>query len=519
MSLPLAKHRSECFNYLVILGIVILVLGFAVAPLHGAQQSLPWAPVQVIPGYHPETEPPVLIADQNRRVHAFSSQWIGEENNSQSVRAIVYNQWSLDNGWTEPNIIILSPVKEARLLDIHLDQVGIMHVLFFGGDGTTADIYYSRAPAVNAGRAAAWSEPIMIGQGAEDPEDGAIVGDDQGNLLILYSGNREGHGWYPIDSSDGGDTWSEPELFFPTSSNTLWPFYLRYHIDGAGLLHAVWSVNDVENHGQAIYYAQYDFDDNAWTAPTPVAETQDPDGLGTQAPTITKHNGNLFMMYYESTSGKQLFIQSKDDGQNWSNPAAPFPHVGLNGPASFVEDTNGVLHLFWGQRITGGGTDGSDLHGMWHSVWQGDHWSSYDALVSGQKIKDQVGYTSFDPNTARPVISQGNVILVAWRTDRGSKGNGVWYSYRILDAPELPVSPLPLPSSVEDVPAEPPPDQASPEVEIGTSSTVIPVDDIGDDQVDPADNTALGTLFISLVLVILISGIIVVFQIIRFGSL
>lgn len=405
-----------------------------------AQGSTSWTTPRTIPGFHHETEPPILIADQNRTVHAFTYQFV-DEFSDEPARVIVYNQWSLNGGWTEPNDILLSPLGQARLLDVFLDDAGMMHLIFFGGDGDSAHIFYSKAPATDAGQATAWSEPVLIGPGAEDPESGAIASDDQGNLVVLFSGNRNGHGFYQISSSDNGDTWSRSEIIFPTFSDKLWPVYLKFLLTSSGRLHAVWSVNDQANHGQAIYFSSYDFGDNDWSDAIKLAETQG--DLGTQAPSIIEYNGSLFAMYYNSNSGKQLFIRSGDDGRTWSEPIAPFPHVGLNGPGAFVIDSSGQLHFLWGQRVTLDVI--GQLNGMWHSTWNEleDRWSPYETVVSGEKIIDHEGDTAFDPNTARPVVVQGNVLLVTWRTDRGSKGNGVWYSYAELATPELPVVPLP----------------------------------------------------------------------------
>jgi hypothetical protein len=49
-----------------------------------------WTAPKTIPGYHPETWPPILMADQKRTVHAFSSQWVGEGENQ--ARVIMYNR-------------------------------------------------------------------------------------------------------------------------------------------------------------------------------------------------------------------------------------------------------------------------------------------------------------------------------------------------------------------------------------------------------------------------------------------
>jgi hypothetical protein len=38
-----------------------------------------WSPPQTVPGYGDETNPPVRVADQNRTVHAFTSQRLGKK--------------------------------------------------------------------------------------------------------------------------------------------------------------------------------------------------------------------------------------------------------------------------------------------------------------------------------------------------------------------------------------------------------------------------------------------------------
>jgi hypothetical protein len=132
---------------------------------------------------------------------------------------------------------------------------------------------------------------------------------------------------------------------------------------------------------------------------------------------------------------------SNDGGKTFGNPVRPFPnHVGRNGPVSFAVDSQGTLYGFFGQRIAGGFDGSIDLHGMWQTVWQGNNWGPVTPVVSGPFSQ------SFDPGDATPAISQGNVILLTWRTDPGRDITGTWYTYRTLDVPELPVTPLAAPA-------------------------------------------------------------------------
>jgi hypothetical protein len=124
-----------------------------------------------------------------------------------------------------------------------------------------------------------------------------------------------------------------------------------------------------------------------------------------------------------------------------------FPrHVGANGSLSLVIDSASTLHLFFGQRITGS----PDIHGMWHSTYMNGRWLEPDALVRGPLVIDKTGSNGFDPFEAHAVIVQGNVILITWITERGNNGNGVWFSYKLLDSKEIPAVPVPLTSPQEN---------------------------------------------------------------------
>ena len=412
------------------------------APHLASNQSL-WSPPQTIPLYHTETWPPVLIADQNRTVHAFSSQWLTLED-SLPMLVVFYNQWTLERGWTIPVDIIILPGMEARLTDAHLDKNGILHVVFWGGDSTGADIYYSNAPVSMAGMASAWSLPLVIGRTAGDPENAVFTEDSQGNLYIIYTGQAIGNGLYVVKSQNGGESWSAASPIY--SARSAAPIISQVQtLEGAsGTLHVIWGVYNLLSQGRGIYYS-HSTDGIEWSEPTLIADVQD--GLGTQTPKLMEHDTKLVTLY--NVALKIIMRSSSDEGKTWDDPSVIFPrHVGVNGTISLVTDSNNDLHLFFGQRIPGR----PDIHGMWHSTFENDRWTEPEGIVKGPKVYDLEGYTAFDPNTARAIVSQGNVILVTWRTDPGSKGNGVWFSYKKLDGPELPVTPWPdVASNISEV--------------------------------------------------------------------
>jgi hypothetical protein len=431
----IGRRPLIAFGSIGLVTIVLITVGISNLTV-AAQQITQWPPKQRIPDFHPETWPPFLIADQNRTVHAFSSQWSTTDEGA-SVQAIMYNQWTLEGGWTPPIDILLSPLKNSAWIGggAYLDQSGMMHIAFFGGDETEANIYYSRAPALRAGQAPAWSKPDLVGEAASSPAVVALVGDDEGNLAIVYSGRKEGWGLYTTYSTDGGDTWTEPAPTFLTYDE-LFPFILKLSRGPSGLIHAVWDVRDVGGNGRQINYASLNIRDRQWSEPVALAEVQT--GYGVLIPTVVEYQGDVIVAY----SGVTI-RRSSDGGRTWTEPLSPFRQVGVNGTMSFVVDSNDNLHLLWAQRITGS----PDIHGVWHSVWQGgDRWSVPEAVFSNPRIVDELGDKYFDPYEVRAVASQGNVLLVTFREDPGAGNSGVWYSYTTLNTPELPVVPVPSPS-------------------------------------------------------------------------
>jgi hypothetical protein len=432
----------------LLFGLMLVFVSFnQQLPSHLFQsQSGQWSIPQTIPLYTLDSDPPILIADQNQTVHALSSQWRG------GSRVIVYNQWVYERGWTSPTDIIFFPNGEARLTDAYLDESGILHVVFWGGDNTSANIYYSKAPVELADDAHAWTLPFQIGSNASDPANAVFAEDSQGTLFVAFTGLTFGSSIYIVESRDGGENWTDPTPLFFALADAPIISYLQMMTGKSGQLHAIWGVYTPTAQGRGVYYTQSS-DGIEWSEPVRLAEAQD--GLGLQKPTIFEYNDTFFLVYNKSL--KIMMRRSSDQGATWDEPALGFPrHVGVNGDMALVVDSNNGLHLFFGQRITGT----PDIHGMWHSLYVNNRWTEPEAIIKGPLIVDLIGNKGFDPNFARAAVSQGNVILLTWRTDPRSKGNGVWYSYKKVDAPELPAVPLPtaaglFPSPVVGEPLSP----------------------------------------------------------------
>ncbi|MEZ4867705.1 MAG: hypothetical protein R3C14_40645 [Caldilineaceae bacterium] len=401
-----------------------------------------WTLRKQIHGIHELADTPYLVADQNQTVHAFYSQPLGDD---PQKRAIVYNQWNQVQGWSKPNDIML-PVAGylAEIKGVFLDQKGIIHIIFYSGNENSADIYYTWASAINAGRAPAWSDPQIVGKNAI-LQNAALAGDDQGNLYVIYSGNYTGNGIYAVHSMNGGASWSQPALVFLTTE--LLPFLSnpQVQLDREHQLHAIWLLNDKTGTGKALYYAKLAADETLWREPVILAEVGQPDerlegGIISSRitwPTLAYNGEHLIVMYTVCEPCEKRVQRSLDGGDSWLGATVPFESRGDYGGQGFTVDSNGAVHVIFGDRQRGGN--------LWYSVWQAGQWLEPKPMMPASEVENyKVGNPLvFQPWEPRSVVSQGNILLATWVTDPGAGDNGVWYSYMMLDTPELQRIPLP----------------------------------------------------------------------------
>ncbi len=224
---------------------------------------------------------------------------------------------------------------------------------------------------------------------------------------------------------------------FLTYDEDLTPYDLNTHVDALSKIHLVWTVHNKTGNTQAIYYAKLETGQELWSTPTEVEFVGD---LPAGEPSIIEHDRELFLIHHAASPGGVTCYmrRSTDGGKTWTDKVRLFSHVGSNGPASFVIDSNDVLHMFFGNRVT---IDRVIYQGIWHSVWSDGQWTAPEAIVSGLVSDD------FDPSIANAVASQGNTVLLTWMTDPGRLERGTFYSFAVIDAPELPVKPLHLPAA------------------------------------------------------------------------
>ena len=417
---------------------IILSLFFINITKSNAQQPF-WSKQEKIPEYEIENyeQPPYLIADQNHVVHAFNSQSLILDDDN-SPRAIFYRQWTLENGWTYPNDVLFDETGgDIELVGVSSDQAGMVHLVY---QKNFDDLYYSNAYLADAGNPFAWSVPVFIDGGSLHirpgiPNVGAIANDNtSGQIVIVFSGAQYGNGLYYTLSTDTGDNWTDPYPIYLTGSGNLIVSDPKLYVGESGFLHGVWATKKDDGFGGPAFYANYDLLNGAWNDPIEI------DVPGIRTPSVFDYGGDVLINYHHIISNSNWIRRSSDLGTTWSLPTQiSSRHVGTNGSASFVVDSDNNMYVFFAQRIN------PNDQGVWYAIWNKGRWSGVESVVHGPERSDVVGGNGFGPNSARAVVLNGNVILVAWGTDGAMGQNGAWYSYKILDTPELPAVALPLP--------------------------------------------------------------------------
>jgi hypothetical protein len=431
------KAKRRIFALLITSVIAVTLNCFVVKANAGGE----WAPDARVPGYLDDTFTPFLVTDQNRTVHAFASQWV---ESMYRRRAIVYRQWTLKGGWTRPVDIILAPAGDATFLSAYLDSSSILHVIFMAGESNNLGVYYSHAAATEADWAPGWSEPILIGENALGVNSSSIVSDPQGNLFVIYSGWQEGNGVYLVSCADPCGNWSEPSPIFLTYDATLMPSSLKLVMAMDNQIRATWTVITSRGVDQALYFANYIVENSEWTTPIELDHRMDvPEYWGPSFPAMVDNGTDIIILYNGGNPYiDQFVIQgrpvmrtsiSSDGGLTWRGPTNPFPFLnGRSGEHALAMDSMGRAHGLFIMRIdqlVKG--EYRPIGGIWHSTYMNGIWSNPDRMV-----------TSINPHDIRAVVVQGQILFVVWRQDPGDGTNGIWFSYAMLDSPELPIAPL-----------------------------------------------------------------------------
>jgi len=431
MNLLVLKRRLLLHTALAAL---VLLTGRPDSAEGAASTLYAWPTPQRIPEYYDMLRAPLLVADQNSTVYAFDL-----ERSNGNDYTLMAREWTIASGWTAPVDVMLPPFMGVApsLQDAFLGEDGVIRLIYFGGTQSEGNIFYTQAYAVEADRSQAWAEAIPAGINAGPVAAAAIgrVGDS--GLVIAFAGDRHGQGLYVTHSLDQGETWSEPVGVARTGSSQESIASVSLETDDEGRVHLAWGTIDSSGKGIEFGYVRLSADAGR-SEHAAILARADSDLEMVGEPAIISRGQNVYIVYEDGFPPTRWMRQSLDGGATWSQPVRPFPHVGGYGTAALLKDSAGQIHMVLGNRLPN-----PEIHGMWYSRLVDDQWLPLEPIISGPST------SSFDPCCPQAVVSQGNVLLATWPHNvRQEFLSGAWFSYALLDAPELPAVLNPVPEAM-----------------------------------------------------------------------
>lgn len=404
-----------------------------------------WRVPTTIAGSLPDQDEPVLVTDDQGRVHAFWSQPTPAQQGN-GPRAIYYAR--LESGiWSTPNAILQSPNGDASQPSVHVDAQNRLHVVWT--EGEIGALYYSWANAGLAVTASEWETPRSVPAPRPAASAPEIVIDGDGTFQIIYAIRlNENRGVYLVQSSDQGQSWSDPITIFDGEAAG-WEMVDDPHVTrtGTSLHHALWTRSTLPGGegASSLYYSRSEDGGAGWSFPEPVVNQPI---LWSQ---IQQTNFQVVHRIWQQRVFDRAAFRhqySLDGGLIWVSPDSVSGLEEL-GPSALCVDALGHMHLL---QIT---EESEGVPILRHWQWDGETWTPMENL-------------NFEPDTIREVtrlaatVSPTGKLAVAIVGERldatgDATENVMMFTERSLELPED-QSPTPLPTLTPTPQGTPTPD-------------------------------------------------------------
>jgi len=418
----------------------------------------PWAaPVRVSEEGVAATSPAVAL-DAEGNAHIVWSQSTTADGPG---TAIAYARWDATAGRLSRAVEVVRGTANqelARHPALLADPQGLLHLVWSGN--AEGQIMYSRARPAEAGSPGGWSSPLSLPMPARAGSWPQIAVDGAGGLIVAYAVPlNEARGIYLVRSSDGGETWTEPDTVFDAEAAG-WPMVDRPALAVApdGGSHVAWLEGALPGtwSPQAVHYSLSP-DGASWSGPWKATE------MGAEWPRLVATGGRVHLLYTGIGGGvwhRSAPLDQAGELAGWSQPARVSGFGEVDGPFGTAADETGAIHLL-------GGSSGNSA--LAYSTWDGERWIASDGLFLGPLVQGVRGASG----AASPEGKWLAVALAAEVADQregagigaDSSAPAILFTYRTVGSTAVSPLPTPLPEQgpePEEAPAvEPTPTDAA----------------------------------------------------------
>lgn len=387
-----------------------------------AQQSITWEePVNFSNQPNTFSWSPIMVCDAYHNTYAF---WAERE----TTRQLIFTSQYHTTGWTPPNDIILTDnvrfLNSAASADdfIYLAWVNIIH----------GNLNFALAPLSQVNNPYAWQGPFVLAQWVDSVS--MALSSDNAIHLVYVTPDEEGneHEILYIQSTDHGDTWSEPVSVWSVTTVNPSLIDLMLKVDTNDRLHLAYTIGSY-TYGKyrEVGYIRSTDQGKTWSSPRKIASSDTPPGVAVAG--VYTFGANEIHLTYDLPD--RMHTWSTDGGITWSDPVLIVDlGAAFGGYNQLAKDSRGTLHVI-----------AAVSDGVYHAIWnpQTESWGT------AQRIDDRY----IDPHNQQISICAGNRLDVLYDDRTGD--NEVWYTYAELNIPGYTaqlVPPLPTPTPT---PAQP----------------------------------------------------------------
>ena len=162
-----------------------------------------------------------------------------------------------------------------------------------------------------------------------------------GNLHVAFTQGAPNEDPYYVTSTDGGATWSTPQVISTNSATTIVD-KVDVAVDNNGKVHAAWIEDNTSNNTHTLMYASQS--GSSWGPAEPVATVTKSATSLLQQPSLVVSGGQVFMVW---TSGIDVQFAQRQAGAIWTPQK-----IGEYALPEIAIDDTGALHIVFVDELS-----------------------------------------------------------------------------------------------------------------------------------------------------------------------
>jgi len=277
-----------------------------------------------------------------------------------------------------------------------------------------------------------------------------ILLDDVDRIVIAYAVPvNEGRGIYLIQSTDFGETWSQPvRVFDAVSANVQMVDRPKIGLSGDGRLHMLFIGYSLQEGGRPVglYYSESVDGGATWSTSELISE------LDVRWSDIVYSDGVLYRFWQEQDGAilNDFYQISQDEGLTWTSPSNVVVQGDQKTEPIVSIDPNRRVHYVYLLKENDTNLEGENTLTLQDWMWDGQQWR-----VQGNDRSIKVKGNDFNLFTASGITSQGFLNLsfaIVHPAHEAELNNSIMSIGRIIEVTDNNQASPPLVIPVPDIP-------------------------------------------------------------------